>query len=212
MRRQLQHLKNNVEGRTIFILGGGTSVTPSILQFLNEKRNVFCLNSSSKFIDDPIGILWCDNSWISNNLEYVKTLECPKIYVMQNGDNHIRSNLSGIGNSIVIGKQRNKSFSSDINYVCGNNSGAYAINLLSNCKAKTIGLIGFDMYAESNKAHFHSEYTYSIRPSIYSSAFVPAITAMANEITNSGMKINIYNCNPRSALKCFEYKDYKDIK
>ena len=133
MRSELQEFKNSVENRTVFILGGGSSVSREDLDFLNDNKLVFCLNSSTKFINAPIGILWCDDSWASNNLDFLNTKYCKKFYVRSSASNYIKNNIKAIANSNVIEKKDDFGYSFDINAVCGNNSGAYAINLLSNC-------------------------------------------------------------------------------
>lgn len=213
LRDDLQRLKRTVEGRTVFILGGGPSVTPQILSKLNEENKlVFCLNSSVKFIKNPCGLMWCDDSWAANNSELVHSLNCPKFYVRSNGQAYIRTGTYGFGRSTILHKKSDFGASPDIDIVCGNNSGAYAINLLVNCNVDTINLIGFDMKADKNIAHFHNDYTYPVRPSVYSDMFIPSINSLAETLKKSGSKTKIFNCNPHSELKCFEFKRIEDVK
>lgn len=213
MREDLQRLKNSVEGRTVFILGGGPSVTPEILQTLNNRTSkVFCLNSSAKAILNPLGLMWCDESWAGQNLDYVNTLKCPKFYVKHNGQTHIQKGIYGIGRSTILHKSGDFGLDPDVNNVRGNNSGANAINLLINCKAAQIGLIGFDMnVAKNNVAHFHRDYTYAIRPSVYKDLFIPSIESMKESMDAAGTPTKVFNCNKFSALKCFEYKELEKM-
>lgn len=212
MREDLQRLIKAVEGRTVFILGGGASVTPRTLELLNKPNlNVFCLNSAVKFIERPTAVMWCDNSWASNNLTILDKLTCPKFYTKSHASNYITTNKRSIANSTVLNKTGEYGFDDNINHVKGNNSGAHCINLLTNCKVRTIALIGFDMSAPNNIAHFHNDYTYAIRPSVYSELFIPSIESMNEKIKQHHPKIAIYNCNENSALKCFPYKDISEL-
>lgn len=212
IRDDLQRLKNLVEGRTVFILGGGPSVTPDILKKLNDSGSlVFCLNSSVKFIKSPCGLLWCDDSWAANNIDAINSVQCPKFAVKANAQAYIRSNIKGFGSATVLHKESDFGISMDINCVCGNNSGANSINLLVNCGADIINLIGFDMKADGNVAHFHTDYTYAIRPSVYSDIFIPSINSLAEGIKDANVKTKIFNCNAHSNLKCFEFKDISNF-
>lgn len=213
MREDLQRLKNSVEGRTIFILGGGPSVTPEILDALNTKTTkVFCLNSSVKYINSPLGLLWADDSWAAQNFDHVNKLSCPKFYAKINGTAYINQNIYGICRSTILNKTGDFGLDPDINNVRGNNSGAYAINLLVNCKAASIGLVGFDMNVTAKHvAHFHKDYTYAVRPSIYVDLFIPAINSIREAMDAAGARTKVYNCNKFSALKCFEHKELEKM-
>ena len=212
MREELQEFKDSVVDRTVFILGGGSSVTQEILQFLNNSdKLVFCLNSSAKYIERPIGILWCDDSWASSNLEFLNSKDCIKFYVRSSASNYIKNNIKAIGKSNVIEKKDEIGFSFKIDEVSGNNSGSYAINFLINCGVRRIALVGFDMHVNNGKAHFHNDYTYSIRPQVYTSLFIPSIEHIHETIKKYNLNVEIFNCNRESSLKCFDYKDIRDI-
>lgn len=208
MREDLQQLKNVAEGRTVFILGGGASVTPEMIERLNQpKTKVFCLNSSVKFITNPIAVLWCDDSWAATNKDLLDAYKFPKFAVRSNGANYIPKDIRTQSNATVIAKTGQIGFDHNIDNVKGNNSGCYAINLLVNCKVKEIVLVGFDMYSTGNKAHFHTDYTYSIRPSVYSDMFIPAMEQLNKELSATGIGTKIYNTNFASGLKCFEFRE-----
>lgn len=212
MREDLQRLKTVIEGRTVFILGGGASVTPEILARLNKPNTkVFCLNSSVKFINNPVGVLWCDDSWAATNKDRLDSYTFPKFAVRSNGANYIQKDIRTQSNGTVICKTGEMGYDYNIDNVKGNNSGCYAINLLVNCKVKNIVLVGFDMYAIGNKAHFHDDYTYAIRPSVYSDLFVPAMEQLDKELRKNSIPIKIFNTNFSSGIKCFEFKELWDF-
>lgn len=212
MREDLQRLKTIAEGRCVFILGGGASVTPEILDRLNQPNTkVFCLNSSVKFITNPIGVLWCDDSWAATNKNILDAYTFPKFAVRSNGSNYIAKDIRTQSNGTVICKTGGTGYDHRIDYVKGNNSGCYAINLLINCKVKTIVLVGFDMYSTGNKAHFHNDYTYAIRPTVYSDLFIPAMEKLSKELNSNNIQTKIYNTNFASGVRCFEFKELSDF-
>lgn len=211
-REDLQRFRSTVEGRTVFILGGGASVTKDTLSSLNASAShIFCLNSGFKFIQNPLGVLWCDESWAATNKELLDKSGSFKFSVKSNGGAYISKNIKAQSNATVLNKTGDFGFDADINNVKGNNSGCYSINLLTNCKARQIILVGFDMKATSNKAHFHNEYTYSIRPSVYKDLFIPSLESMNKQIQEYGMKTKIYNTNFDSGIRCFEFKSLESF-
>ena len=208
IREDLQRFKNIVEGRTIFIVGGGSSITDDMLKDLNKPNlKVFCVNTAVKYITNPIGLLWCDDSWVSPQKSLIDSYKFAKFAIRPHAANH----PNGISNSIILNKTGEAGYDPDINNVKGNNSGGFAIHLLVNCKARQIVLVGFDMYSIGSKAHFHNEYTYPVRPSVYSDLFVPSITTMKQEMDKAQVKTEIFNINPLSALKCFEQRSLKEF-
>lgn len=212
VREDLQRLIEVVSGRTVFILGGGTSITPETLQLLNDNSAlVLGLNSSAKYINKVCGVLWCDSPWGATNMKYLDSVSAPKFFVSNTGSNYIKTDIRTTSRSTVLNKTGDFGFDVNIDNVRGNNSGAYSINLLVNCKAAKIGLIGYDMHTVKGKAHFHNEYTYSIRPSVYPELFIPSIESMAKALKDSGNRTKIYNCNQFSSLKCFEFKKIEEM-
>lgn len=212
MRKDIQYLYDKLSGRTVVLLGGGVSVSNKVIQQLNSSSiNTFCLNSSVKNIHDPCGILWCDSSWASSRLDVLNTKSCPKFEVRNHGSAYIKNDIKTLGNATVLNKTGDFGLDPIIDNVRGNNSGANAINLLCNIKVSTIVLVGFDMSTVKNKSHYHNDYTFSVRPTIYTELFIPSIDSMAKEITNSGIRTKIYNSNKFSKLKCFEFKQLEEF-
>lgn len=208
VRKDLQRLITNLSGRTVFILGGGSSVTPEMLNYLNRSENkVVALNSAFKFITSPAAILWCDSGWGATNHDALSAHTCPKFAVTNCSNYSITKDVQTTAGATPLNYTGEFGFDSNIDNVRGNNSGANAINLLVNCKVSTIILVGFDMYATNTTAHFHSEYTYTIRPAVYGGKFIPCINSMADVIRDSGVNVKIYNSNSASALKCFEFME-----
>jgi hypothetical protein len=212
IREDLQRIKTVAEGRTVFIVGGGVSATPEVFAKLNNSdAKIFCINSSVKYIERPIGVLWCDESWAAINKDTLDKYTFPKFYVKNGGSAYIKTGLRAQSNATVLNKTGESGLDCNLDNVRGNNSGGYAINLLINCKVRTIVLVGFDMQTVGNKAHFHSEYTYAVRPSVYKDLFIPSIESLNTELNKHKLGISIYNTNKFSKLRCFEFRELEDF-
>lgn len=206
VRSDLQHLKDKLGGRVVFILGGGTSVTPEILEYLNRpEHKVVALNSAFKFLKSPVAVIWGDSSWGATNDRALRALSCPKFIVTQCSNFSIAKDVRSTGDATPLNYTGEFGIDCNIDNVRGNNAGATSINLLVNCGVNTIILVGYDMYATRTRAHFHDDYTYTIRPDVYSTKFIPCINSMEKAIRESGMNVKIFNANPDSELKCFEF-------
>ncbi len=103
------------------------------------------------------------------------------------------------GINLIRGRD-NEGFSIDpriIHY--GGNSGFQAINLAILFGVVRILLVGFDMRTTS-KRHFHEDYPPGMKNSAKYEHFIPAYNSAALSLPPG---IEIINCTPGSALKCF---------
>ncbi len=91
----------------------------------------------------------------------------------------------------------------------GQNSGYGALNLAVNLGASPIYLLGYDMKGENGVAvHWHNGYHVITRDSCYTS-FIERYENVADLINRRAKVINL---NKDSALSCFEFGDFEDIK
>jgi len=91
----------------------------------------------------------------------------------------------------------------------GNNSGFGALNLAVCLGANPIYLLGFDMKGKEGKqAWWHSGYPDNQSNKVYKS-FINGFRRIAPDLKKKN--IQIINLNPNSALKCFEFGEFKDI-
>lgn len=199
MRTELVNFKETLQGQDVFILGGGASIRNFDFTRLKDKFTIV-LNSTIERVDACTGVFWTDYDWGAQNEDKLKNYDCFKFSVRKHCDNYINKGIRGIANSTVLRKGNDYGFSMDINEVCGNNSGAQAINLVANCQPYRIILLGFDMGFVNGHSHCHDEYVMSM-PSIYEELFIPSINSMANIIEKLG--IPVINCSMKSNLKCF---------
>ena len=91
-----------------------------------------------------------------------------------------------------------------------NNSGYGAINLAAALGANPIYLLGFDMQGnkEGKQKWWHNGYPIDYGEDVYP-AYIREITAFAPVLKSSGFEV--INLNPKSALKCFSFGDYKKV-
>lgn len=89
----------------------------------------------------------------------------------------------------------------------GSNSGFQAINLAILFGAKRILLVGFDMTAGNGKAHFFGDHPPGLIQNRNYERFIPAFNAAAKRLPRG---VEIINCTPNSALRCFPMADLID--
>ena len=83
----------------------------------------------------------------------------------------------------------------------GGNSGYAAINLAYHLGAKTIILLGFDMYTVGKDTHWHDGYTSTANTEVMSKLMVPNFDTLINPLDKR--KVKVYNASPNSRLECF---------
>jgi len=92
----------------------------------------------------------------------------------------------------------------------GSNSGFGALNLAVCLGANPIYLLGFDMKGNNGKqAWWHEGYPMRQPNEVYAK-FIERFSRVAPELKQK--KIKVINLNPNSALRCFEFGEFKDIK
>lgn len=89
------------------------------------------------------------------------------------------------------------------------NSGFHAVNLAVRYGAKRIVLLGFDMKAQKERTHFFGKHPAQLeRPHPYKQ-WIKNFTALAADLSARG--IEVINCTPGSALKCFPKMELADV-
>jgi len=92
----------------------------------------------------------------------------------------------------------------------GNNSGYAALNLAICLGANPIYLLGFDMKGDNGKQKWwHDGYPQQQNEDVYKD-FKSNFEKAAPKIKEAGFKV--INLNPDSALRCFEFGEFEDIK
>lgn len=204
LRTEIEELKKKVEGQDIFIIGGG----PSLIDFDFDKlkgKTIIALNSSFKKITDiATAVFWTDNDWAANNYDDLMSFKGLRFCSRINAIKYINEGSRGFANSCVLNKLQDFGFTTVIDSVCGNNSGAQILNFTTNLKAYRIFLLGYDMNPSAKgKTHWHEGYEQpaSLYAEAYKNLFIPSINSMAPFIKQLG--VDVINCNLDSKLVCF---------
>lgn len=200
LRTEIQALKKKIEGDTVFIIAGGPSLDGFDFSKLQGKTCI-ALNSAYKNIEQYLtAIFWTDNDWAATHYDDLMNFKGLKFHSRTNGEKFIKENIVGFANSTVLNRVGDYGFTSNVDSVCGNNSGAQILNLVTNLKPYRIVLLGYDMGYSKGKTHFHGGYGMS-DASVYRDLFIPSINSMAPFIQQLG--VDVVNCNLDSKLFCF---------
>lgn len=89
----------------------------------------------------------------------------------------------------------------------GSNSGFQAINLAILFGAKRIILVGFDMTAGGGRSHFFGDHPSTLIQNRNYERFIPAFVRASKSLPKD---IQIINCTPGSALRCFPMSELPD--
>lgn len=212
MQKIIQRLSDKLAGKKVFIIGGGASLKNFDFSIL-QGNTIIVLNSS--FLDVPFAdiLIWSDESFANNFHNDIEKFSSDlKFYPRKNCLNLIEKNYKGFCGAYFLNKVSDfdLDFSHQLN-VSGNNSGAIALSLCANFKAKSIYLLGFDMKRSlSKKTHYHSRNQLAVPDSVYSDLFIPCMESLAKQM--SRLNIEVINFNSDTALKCFPIKSYAAIK
>lgn len=209
MNAHLQELSNISKGRTIFILGGGPSITDIDISKVISHPTI-AINNSYKLSNSITALYWGDSSWISKHAKDVESHPC-KLRFTSRFHTCIGKSIIGEAGATILKRSKEYGYDANIHNVSGNNSGCHALNLAINLNPKNIVLLGYDMRIVNRKTHWHEGHGYGLRPDIYSELFIPSIESLAKEFNATNKNIKIFNGTKNSAIKCFDYIDYKEF-
>ena len=194
---------------TVFIIGGGDSTGQIIPDgsILDGKDVIVCNKSFQKVPSAKI-CLFADQRWF---LQYVnelksfkgKLMACTTQYQKElfkfDMINHIFSRGTGKGLCTNLNQNR----------LNGSNVGHMAINLAFLLGYKKIILIGFDMDDTAKKIHWHDEPPWGTNTAQYNKTFLPEMDTVPPYQELHDFKI--YNLNPNSKVRCFDFAKLEDF-
>lgn len=204
MRQALQELRDKCAGRVVHIVAGGPSVKEQNVSLLENKITI-AINNSFEILPNATALFWADPDWAGIHFDKLSKHRCKLRF-----SSRMHANLTGYGLGGCTMLKRTGDFDIDHNpdNIRGNNGGAQALNLAVNMGARKIVLLGYDMNMREG-THWHQGHGLAMRPSIYTDLFIPSIESMAASIKQLG--IEVINCAPRSALKCFPFQNFESI-
>ncbi len=182
------------KGETVFIIGGGPSLSKFDFNRLRDK-NTLAINKAVQTCPWADILYWTDSrvySWLKNDINKfqgdkytIKPFNTPpSVKVLKNtGANGLELDPSGIKH--------------------GNNSGYAAINLAYHLGVKRIVLLGFDMGNLGAKSHYHEGYPVSMTMNkTYESKMLPVFNSLVKPLKENG--VEVINASMVSKIKCFK--------
>lgn len=173
---------------TWVILASGESLKP-----VKVNCNVMTINSSWQACPTANVHYSNDYDWYSRELPKMRK-ECTGRF------------MCGHPEKMVRGTDQSYKFDKGYRGICmepgriawGGNSGYAGINLAIQLGAKRVILLGYDM---CGKSHWHGEHHKSVRKPFNFPMWIQRFDEMARDAKLMG--VEIINCSPISALKCF---------
>lgn len=183
------------EGETVFIIGGGSSLTGFDFSLLKNKRTI-AVNKAFLSHTTADVLYWSDSrvyQWYKKDIDKFK------------GDKYTIKPYGGIGGDVKVLKNMGKhglELSPD-GIKHGNNSGHAAMNVAYHYGVKRMILLGFDMQNVKGVSHFHDGYPVKqTRDEIYKKSMIPEFHQISEDLKKK--KIEVINANPNSALPFFK--------
>ena len=189
---------------TVFILGGGPSLTDVDLTPLHSQR-VLGVNQAYKLGPWVDAMYFGDCEWYGKNLPAIRDYAGLKITSCgrcpEHGWRHVhpvrRTKMYGIDSNSRDAISWNKS------------SGASAINVAYWLGAKRVVLLGFDMQMQGEHKNWHDDYRGEVKnPELFTQHLhcFPYIVEDAQ-----ALGLEILNATPGSAITQFPFVDLKDL-
>ena len=111
--------------------------------------------------------------------------------------------ITSMPKAVWLNRIRANGLSKQRHAIHGVNSGYGALNLAYLAGYKTIYLLGYDMYQLDDLTHWHGGYEwFGKRNKDYYPAWASEFVYAAAQLHKENIKV--YNCNPASAITCFD--------
>ena len=201
---------------TVFIVGGGPSISSVEMRLLADK-NTIGVNKSAFFVPNVNHFVTMDYTVIRKvGAPRIKSLKCSRHFVANMSINYLR-NVAGcitdvrsnfkyellydVFDSIIMCRREDGMGISFNDFRCGNNSGYSALQLAVVLGYTEIYLLGMDMNVQGARTHFHSGYREDPRVFVkrmggYAQYFVRGIGELKQKLPD----VNVYSCSEKSAL------------
>lgn len=196
----IKDLKQDVYGKDIYIIGGGTSFKPDYHIPLLPKSQVVCLNSALKDFDSCLAVLWLDRPWMNKNMDLINEKRQKYGIYVNKKEKRLEYTEDREYFSLYHASAKDFKAKKEPYEVCGNNAGSCAIHLFDQLEAKTIYLLGFDCREEEGKSHYHDRYGKNVTQKSYNRSFLPNFKQLSRYIENS----RVVNLSENTMIKSFK--------
>lgn len=201
IRDEYDSLPRCYEGQTVFIIGGGPSVSRTNLKLIKDRPVLGC-NDAFRLGTWVDWNLFCDRRWWMWNwhdLEKWPNRERAICIVPQLLEER---NCNWPWLKILRRDEARFGLSVEQDTLCWNRGcGGAAINAAYLLGASKIVLIGFDMRVVEGKHNYHDHHKKEERPQIYQGSMIPFLKPMADAMKVTGLQIA--NATPGSAMNLF---------
>lgn len=188
------------EGETVYVLGGGPSLTRFEVAKLDPSL-VLAINNAWELIPECKVLYFADRRWYDWNKDKLAKFQGEHMVTRCNIP--IRDGGPRVG-EIKRMKRSNLPLSHDPSEVSGWDSGSNSVNIAFLAGAKQVVLLGFDM----RPGNWHKNHRVAQNPEHLKNRFIPSLTNMSVELRNTDC--SVLNATPNSALKCFPFVNPRD--
>lgn len=200
-------------GSRCFIVGGGPSLKGFDFSKLDNELTI-SINRSFEYFDPSI-MFFMDNQTFYEPLLSGEFGQDVRTKFIKTKAMKIALNITGaLYNygvySVPLSRTPRMTFDLQDGLFDGGNSGFAAINLAVCLGATTIYLLGFDMKRDGRgkQIWFHDGYKSPGNDSVYE-RWIEYLNEAEEALR--GRSLTVINLNRKSGVKCFEFKDFKDI-
>ena len=186
-------------GETVAILASGPSMSQEVADGVARRAlRTIAINTTFQLAPWADILYAADGMWWDRHWKHAKGFQGLKVTIEPNA---LKPELLTLKNNMVggfIGFDPNPD-----SLKSGSHSGYQAICIAAHAGAKRIELYGFDMRSVENKHHWHGVHPSPLRnhgESMYQK-WIENLATLVPEMTKRG--IEVVNCTPNSALKCF---------
>lgn len=194
-------------GETVFILGGGPSLTQDAIDSVRGRGRAIAVNSSASKARWADMLLFTDNSWFEPRQAFVASWSGMAVTLSRHAKVALPDKL------LRLREMVRRDFPPDgadhIRH--GRSSGQRALSLAVSLRAALVVLLGFDMrVGPGGREHHHDEYAGETRDlGIYESQFRPAFAGWHRTALMAGTRV--VNASAGSALTEFPFIDLADL-
>lgn len=189
-------------GEPAFILGGGASLKGFDASRLIGRGRIIAVNDAGLDLAPFADVLYFADGmsrWFGWNLDRLPLFRGR--YVVTRAVDLVT--VEGV-TIRRLWRDKDSALSRDPTKLAGLCSGSNALNLAFLFGCNPVYLLGFDM----GGGHWHDNHKEPARDR-YQADFIPALERMGRDLAAEG--VDVINCNPASALKCFPFADLETV-
>lgn len=172
-------------GETIFILGGGPTLTAAIAERVRGRRTIV-LNSTARLAPWADVLFFCDWHWFREHRPIVDPWPAAVVTISARAARVLPHKIELVTPPIVQAKPLS--------------AGHHAVDLALAMGACRIVLLGFDCRLVDGRSHNHGDYGHNSE-TLYAEKFVPAWTEYPARA--AARQVSVLNATPGSALDVF---------